>query len=175
MMLKTELNRVVGAVLLLCVLTTVCHAVTPLARIKTRPGSPYAEFYNSQTGEVFKPIGSSYVKLYITPSGAPTHSNFIPGLYDANDAEEALSIMQQSGYTVVRVWCYHGNSTMRGLNPPFYSIEGPYSTNTPDLYQPYVDNLLDFIERANRHGIYVQLVIDRTPDNTYYQTKVNTG
>jgi len=160
-----------SGIVLLCVFVYVCNAVTPLPRIKTRSASPYAEFYNTKTGKTFNPIGNSYVQLW----GGYFHCNFIASLYDANAAESALTMMQQSGYTLVRIWCYYGNSTLRGQNPPLYSIEGPYETNGPELYRPYLNNLLDFLTRANNHGIYVQLAIDRTPDNTYYNNLVNTG
>jgi hypothetical protein len=157
-----------------CVLACTCSAATPLPRIKARVASPYAEFYNVQTGESFRPIGSNYVQLY-TIGSTVYHSTFIPGLYDSSAAENALTIMQQSGYNFVRVFCYQGSSTLRSQSPPLYSIEGPSSTNVPQLYQPYLNNLLDFLTRANSHGIYVQIVIDYTPTNVYYTNLVNTG
>ncbi|MEN6386886.1 MAG: hypothetical protein ABFD79_17030, partial [Phycisphaerales bacterium] len=125
-----------------CIFACTCSAVTPLPRIKARVASPYAEFYNVQTGESFSPIGSNYVQLYIVGE-TKYHSTFIPGLYDSSAAENALTIMQQSGYNFVRVFCYQGSPTLRSQDPPLYSIEGPSSTNVPDLYQPYLNNLLD--------------------------------
>jgi len=61
------------------------------------------------------------------------------------------------------------------LSTPLYSVEGPYSTSTAELYQPYLNNLLDFLTRANKHGIYVQIVTDATPTNTYYSSLVSSG
>jgi hypothetical protein len=175
-------RAVIEGIMLLCVFTYACNAITPLPRIKARTASPYAEFYNVQTGESFSPIGANYVPLYwIGGTGNGTggtggtcyHSAFIPGLYDSAAAENALTIMQQSGYNLVRVFIYQGDGTLRNLG--LYCIEGPSSTNVPALYQPYLDNLLDFLTRANSHGIYVQIVTDRTPTNAYYSNQVNAG
>ena len=154
----------------------IVHAdpITPLPRIGVRAAEPFAQFYNTETGREFRPIGSSYVRLYEVGSDR-FHSTFAVGQYDAAMAEAALQKMADSGYTVVRVWCYHGHPTLQNQNPPVYSIEGPYATNVPDLYQPYLDNLFDFLERATRHGIYVQLAIDRAPRNNYYDSMVNAG
>ncbi|MEN6386887.1 MAG: hypothetical protein ABFD79_17035 [Phycisphaerales bacterium] len=170
----SKLSITTWMVVILCVFTCMCNAVVPLPRIKARSASPYAQFYNTQTGTSFHPIGSSYVQLY-RAGGRGSHSTFIPGLYDAKAAEKALTIMQQSGYTIVRIWCFEGHKWLRESNPAFYSVEGPYSTSGPELYQPYIDNLLDFLTRANRHNIYVQIVLDATPKNSFYDNLVNTG
>jgi len=175
-------RAVIEGIMLLCVFTYACNAITPLPRIKARTASPYAEFYNVQTGESFSPIGANYVQLYwIGGTGNGTggtggtcyHSAFIPGLYDSAAAENALTIMQQGGYNLVRVFIYQGDGALRNLG--LYSIEGPYATYVSDLYQPYLDNLLDFLTRANSHGIYVQIVTDATPTNAYYANQVAAG
>lgn len=145
--------------------------LVPLPRIAVRSGDPYAEFYNTVTGKKFQPIGSSYVRLYVKKDGTVFHCNFAEGQYDAKRAEKALKKMAESGYNVVRVWLYHGHFGLR----PILSVEGPYETDTPELYEPYMKNLLDFIERATRHRVYIQLAIDRTPQNRYYTSMVNEG
>lgn len=143
----------------------------PLPRIGTREGTPYAEFYNTHTGEVFKPIGSNYVKVVVDNLGNVNHSAFAVGLYNPESAEEALKKMEECGFNLVRVFCFRGQYALR----PILSVEGPYETNTPELYQPYLDNLFDFLERATRHRIYVQITIDQTPQNTYYNNLVASG
>ena len=148
------------------------YSFEKLPRIGTRQAIPYAEFFNTDTGEKFMPIGSSYVNLHwIGETGF--HANFIPGLYDSQAADAALEKMAAGGYTVVRVWSYRGHSILR--NAGFYSTEGDGTGTTSELYQPYIDNLIDFLERATNHKIYVQLAIDTVPDNTYYNSLYNQG
>jgi hypothetical protein len=148
--------------------------IKPLPRIKVRPASPFAQFYNSENGREFNPEGCSYVHCtWIDGVGFPT--TFAPGKYDPQDAENALSKMQQSGYTFVRVFCYKGHYMLVGLNPPVYCVGGPDSTNVPELSAPYMANVIDFLTRANQHNIYVSIHIGGWPWNKYYRNMADSG
>lgn len=139
----------------------------PLPRIIVSEDAGKAVFRNSGSGEVFQAIGSSYLPRM--------HKTFSPGSYDPEHAEAALEKMAEGGFTTVRIWAYHGH--FRHRRDGSFAMEGPDFRNqrTPELSQPYVDNLVDFILRANRNKIYVHLVIDREPDTPFYRGMVNSG
>ncbi len=156
--------------------------VTPLDRIQTRSGSPYAEFYNTVTGKRFYPNGTNYVVIHWIedqpiPDDAKAfyHALFSPAYYDPADVESDLSAMNELGFNCVRVWCYQGNSLLREEDPPIYSVEGPYNATDYELYGPYIANLLDFLKRCTNHGIYVLLTCDRIPNNSVYLAYYATG
>jgi len=127
-----------------------------------------AVFRDSASQEVFRPVGSNYVPGLV-------HKTFSPGFYDPEQAGAALAKMAEGGFTTVRTWAYHGHINNRQQG--FYAMEGPdyHNQDTPELWQPYVDNLVDFIARACHNGIYVHLVIDREPDTPFYRDQVNSG
>lgn len=149
----------------------VSYELAPLHRIGIRKTNDKAEFYDTVTDETFHPIGSSYIKLYVKDNGNVYHANFAEGQYDANAAEAALNEMRRCGYNIVRLWLYHGSPSLQ----PIMSVEGPESTNVPDLYKPYMDNFLDFLERATGNKVYVYLAIDRVPQNQYYLSMYLNG
>ncbi len=154
--------------------------VNALPRIGVREATPFAQFYNTENGEEFFPNGINYIKLheYIqsdgSNSGSRNHATFIEELYDPHAAEVALAGMADGGFTIVRVWLYHGHWQLRANG--FLSVGGPLASNSHELHQPYMDNFVDFLKRANRHGIYVHLVIDREPENSFYRRdRVDVG
>lgn len=147
--------------------------VTPMPRIGVREAQPHAQFYDKTSGKEFFPIGSNYIRLDDVLH--VYHVNFVEQIYDPNAVEVALAQMAAGGFTVVRVWVYHGHWQLRAMNPPLLSVGGPYATNTPELHQPYIRNLIDFLRRANRNGIYVHLVIDREPENEFYRGNLSNG
>lgn len=143
--------------------------LTALPRIVVCNEDGVAVLRDSSSNEIFRPIGSNYVPGLV-------HRTFSPGFYDQAAAEVALAKMAKGGFTTVRTWAYHGHWQNRADG--FYAMEGPQSfrlQDSPELWQPYVDNLVDFIARANNHGIYVHLVIDREPDKPFYRDRVNGG
>jgi hypothetical protein len=150
----------------------VACATTALPRIKVRTGTPVGEFYNSETGETFYPEGSNYVRLHWLGDDG-FHSTFTDGMYSSVDAEASLTKMEQGGYNTVRVFCYKGHYKLTAED--IYAVNGPYSTDGPQLYQPYMDNIIDFLRRANAHGIYVYMEVGSTPWNSYYNSIANTG
>lgn len=139
-----------------------------LPRIEVRSDKGEARFHLACSGEIFHPMGSSYLP--------ELHRSFSPGVYDSAAADAALAQMAEGGLTVVRIWAYHGHWENR--RDGIYALEGPQPFRTersPELWQPYLDNLCDFIARANHYGIYVHLVIDREPDKNFYREMVNRG
>ena len=114
--------------------------------IGVRPTATIAEFFDKTTGNAFVPRGNNYIRLatLTLPNGNPFpgHSTFVVGLYDANRAESALATMQTNGYNVARVF-----------------LEGCCQNTIGDpaggLSSAYIANVVDFLQRARTHGIFV--------------------
>jgi len=118
------------------------------------------EFYDRLTGEKFVPRGSNYIRLadQQSPSGETFfyHSTFNAGLYESERADAALQSMSAAGYNTVRVFI-NGNCRTGCIGDP----SGGLSTG-------YVANVVDFLHKAQNHGIYVILTTDGEPATPYY-------
>lgn len=130
---------------------TVQHA------IGVRVTNGIGEFFNRQTGNSFIPRGNNYVRYaqqVFLPQMviAQGHSTFNPGLYDQARVETALTQMELNGYNITKVWlnycCQNG------------TVGNPNGTG---LSVPYVANLVDFLNRASAHKIYVVITTDDLP------------
>ena len=124
-------------------------------RIGVRSSSSgFAEFYDRSTGNTVMPRGNNYVRLgsQIDTSGNPTvyHSTFNVGLYDANRAESALAGMQTNGDNAVRVF-------LNGC------CQNSIGNSAGGLSSAYIANLVDFLQRARAHSIYVIFTTDWVP------------
>ena len=116
--------------------------------------SGFAELYDRSTDNAFTPRGNNYIRLaaQVDSSGNPTfyHSTFNVGLYDPTRADTALAAMQTNGYNTVRVF-------LNGCCPN--SIGDP----SGGLSSAYIANLVDFINKAKTHSIYVIFTTDWLP------------
>lgn len=133
-------------------LTETLPAVPVEHRIGIRVVGGVGEFYDRQTGAKFVPRGNNYVRLapMVPGSNEWWHSTLNPGYYDASRADDALRQMSAEGYNTVRVFvdcCRTGNN-----------VGDPQG----GLAVEYLDNLLDFLNRARSHGIFVQLDLSLT-------------
>ncbi|UCD97851.1 MAG: cellulase family glycosylhydrolase [Chloroflexota bacterium] len=122
-------------------------------RIGIRLVSGEAEFYDRLTGDKFVPRGYNYVRLAPMSQTNPGlwHSTLNPGYYDRERAGAALQAMHAEGYNVVRIFvdcCREGNN----VGDP----AGGIST-------AYLENVIDFLEKAKANEIYVLLISDLTP------------
>lgn len=122
-------------------------------RIGVRRVDGVGEFYDRRTGEKFIPRGFNYVRLAPMSATNPNlwHSTLNPGFYDSERAGAALQAMQAAGYNVVRIFvdcCREGNN----VGDP----NGGIST-------AYLENVIDFLKKAERNEIYVLLISDLTP------------
>ena len=124
-------------------------------RIGVRSSSSgFAELYDRGTDNDFTPRGNNYIRLaaQVDSSGNATlyHSTFNVGLYDPTRADTALAAMQTNGYNAVRVF-------LNGCCPN--SIGDP----SGGLSSAYIANLVDFINKAKAHSIYVIFTTDWLP------------
>ncbi len=82
--------------------------------------------------------------------------------------------MQYDGYNIVRVFIDVGNWD-RANYMTTQGIAGSYNAGPTGGYYfdaSYVNNFVDFVQRANNHGIYVIPIIEGIPYNAYYQSQV---
>ncbi len=116
--------------------------------------SGFAEFYDRSTDDTFTPRGNNYIRLasQVDSSGNATfyHSTFNVGLYDPARADTALAQMQTNGYNAVRVF-------LNGCCP------SSIGDAAGGLSSAYIANLVDFLEKAKAHSIYVIITIDWLP------------
>jgi hypothetical protein len=130
-------------------------------RIAVRLENGVGEFYDRVTGAKFVPRGSFYVRIGAMPdqyTGATVvgHTTFNVGVYDKSRAEQALVRMAADGYNVVKVSI---QVTARDVG---------VTDQSGELSPAYVANIVDFLQRAKAHGIYVALVADFIPDTGIY-------
>jgi hypothetical protein len=128
--------------------------VKPLERIGIRADKGGAQFIIKTSKVPFFVKGFNYVRLRAADGAtAGDHATFDAATkntkahYDPDRAEAMFSALSKTGYNTVRVFII-GRSA---INP---GIAGDYDT-TKALHEPYMDNVLDFLRRATRHGIRV--------------------
>jgi len=123
-------------------------------RIGIRKVHNRAEFFDRATGERFTPLGNNYVRLASQEKADGEeilyHSTFNPGLYDTSAVAEALGKMRHDRYNVVRVFLNH-------------LPEGGIGGAGNRLSWQYMNNVVDFLQRARANDIYVMFTIDWIP------------
>jgi hypothetical protein len=125
----------------------------PAHRIGVRVINGVGEFYDRLTGEKWIPRGYNYVRVAPMSDTNPGlwHSTLNPGFYGPSRAEQALRQMHAGGYNVVRVFvdcCRPGSNAGDPQGGVSYA---------------YLENVIDFLEKAKANQIYVLLVLDLTP------------
>ena len=113
----------------------------------------------SLNGKLWTARGHNYIRLNLT---CPCHSTFTVGQYNAAEADAALTKMGagQFGYNWVRVFIDEGTpSRATGING---------NGQTP-LNAAYIANIVDFLQRAQYHGIFVQIQVNTNfPQSAYW-------
>jgi hypothetical protein len=148
---------------------SVVRVPRPLPRITAPPQTGEARGnLVTNTGQPFTPRGTNYIRLtQLQHRDASYVSTFEPGRYDPNRVEAALAQMQHDRYNVVRTFVDMGYETDTEHGEPHGLGRGPNDQSTG--YDPYYDNVADFVRRATAHRIYVLPSIDAYPHNAYYR------
>lgn len=129
--------------------------VKPLPRITVVEG----EFREKERGKVFHPVGFNHTRLSASPGW---HNVFNVGAYDRMEMEKTLQEMAELGANAIRVWAWGEQFDPSGFTGDLQAGKG--------LNALYMENFIDFLRRANRHGIYVIAVLDEYPKSHYYQS-----
>ncbi|VGO13543.1 hypothetical protein PDESU_02100 [Pontiella desulfatans] len=163
-----------GVVAVATVATAGAGTLEPLERIGIEPGKDGAQFVLKDSETPFHVSGFNYIRLRKedgTPGG--DHSTFEADTefskadYDPDRAEAMFQRLEDSGYNTVRVFII-------GREPFNPGIAGEYKT-TKGLYEPYMENVLDFLRRATRHNIRVFPTFGdgELPNNDYFLKRFN--
>jgi len=154
-------------------IATAQDQLQPLERIGIRASEDGARFVLKESGDPFFVKGFNYVRLRAPETGkGGGHATFdadtrnTKAHYDPKQAEAMFSALSKAGYNTVRVFII-GRST---INP---GIAGDYDS-TKALYEPYMENVLDFLRRATRHRIRVFPTFGDggVPSNAYYRRRL---
>src|SRR5579871_2483042 len=109
------------------------------------------ELYDRLTGQRFTLRGNNFVRFAPQDAGSAGTiiylSMFNVDRYNANDMEKNLRLMRQSGYNTVRVFL-----NQLAIGNPAGGLSGSY-----------MNNVVDFLQRAKSHGIYTILTVDDYP------------
>lgn len=119
-----------------------------LPRIAVRASGGRAAFARGSDPRPFPVKGFNYIRLRggdHATFDADTEST--KAHYDPDRAEAMLRVLESSGCNAVRVFVIGRNKGNPGIagNPE----------TTKGVYGPYMDNVIDFLRRAARHGVYV--------------------
>jgi hypothetical protein len=130
----------------------------PEHRIGVRMVQGTGEFYDRHTGEKFVPRGFNYAQVAPMSLAEPFlwHSTLNPGYYQPLAVDLAFARMHGDGYNTVRAFvdcCRGGNN----VGDPAGGISSRY-----------VDNVVDFLERAASHEVFVLLELGLTPADGGY-------
>lgn len=121
-------------------------------RIIVRPadGQNKTAGFQTVSGKDFTVKGFNYAELRYGD-----HSTFEPAIEDVNTAdydplkaETVFKVLSMYGYNTVRTFVVTG--VRREGNK---GLTGPYNSN--GLYIPYMENVVDFLNRAQKYGVYV--------------------
>jgi len=117
-----------------------------------------AEFYSRDLGARFVPKGFNHTVLSDTSTG--WHATFNTGIYKPDEMETLLTKMAAIGANTIRVWIW-------GVQDKTGFTGAPESCG---LNEGYMKNVVDFLQRCTRHGIYVIPILDEIPHNAYYDS-----
>lgn len=138
------------------------YAAAPPGRVAIRRGDGPATFCLMPSGTPFVVRGVNYVRLRLDHSTFEPETDRYPACYDPYDVETCFKRLKRHGFNTVRVFLAGRNWLNRGL-------AGDHD-NTAGLYGPYLDNVVDFLQRARRYGLYVlpNLCDGELPLNQHY-------
>ncbi len=146
----------------------------PIQRVLIDKSAAMPFFHQEGDNAPFLFFGANYVRLHGQDSRLQgDHSTFdavTPATqadYNSYHAETLFRTLKSRGFNYVRVFLI-GRSPH--VNP---GISGPISLNEP-VYGPYMDNFIDFLERARKYGLYVYPTIGdgELPNNAYWRSKI---
>ncbi len=136
----------------------------PLPRIAIMPTPNGAAFTIKSSGVPLLVEGFNYVTLRSNGQHATLDAatQTTGDYYDPQRAERMFAAMSVNGFNAVRVFITgYSWTTSPGISG---------DERTQGLYQPYMANVLDFLRRARRHGVYVLPILCELPLNRHYQS-----
>ncbi len=159
-------KKVMKSLAVALMIASVAAAQEPLERIGIRASEDGAQFILKESETPFFVKGFNYIRLRRDHATFDADTTTTKAHYDPDRAEAMFGALSEAGYNTVRVFVI-GRSK---INP---GIAGDYDT-TKALHEPYMENVLDFLRRATRHGIRVFPTFGDggVPLNAYYRERV---
>lgn len=133
-------------------------------RIRTQALLDQPGTFSAGESAIFTPNGFNYVR-FAGEGDAARKVTLNVGHYDGEGADAALAAMQALGATTVRVAAWGGQDAT-GFTGGAESL---------GLNGDYMLNFVDFLRRANRHGLRVVAVFEGVPRNAYYDSIARIG
>ncbi|WP_430813788.1 cellulase family glycosylhydrolase [Carboxylicivirga sp. RSCT41] len=140
---------------------------TPTKRLLINSNdTPY--FHKKGEATPYPLYGVNYVGLRGGHSTFEAKTLFTEADYNPYHAETLFRTLKHRGFNFVRVFIIGRKADLPG-------VAGLPSMNQP-YYEPYLDNFIDFVQRAKRYGIYVFPTFGdgELPRNQYYLSKIST-
>lgn len=138
--------------------TTIAPVVTPEHRIQVRVIDGVGEFYDTTTMNEFVPRGMNYNRFVPSVSGPIFDSVLATTRYQPATVDADFAEMQALGFNVVRIMLETCGVYVDGC------ITGPDGRLNPE----YMDNVVDFLNRAKAHGLFVMVASNTLPDDSYW-------
>lgn len=135
-------------------------------RVVVRKGDPVAQFVLKDSSVPFVVKGVNYMRLRFGDHATfEAETASAPAWYDPYDVESAFKVLKQCDYNTVRVFIIGRSRVNPGIAGDFEKTQG--------LYEPYLKNVVDFLQRAKKYGIYVLLAMGdgELPFNRHYMEK----
>ena len=130
----------------------------PGHRIQVRVVDGVGEFYDTATMNEFVPRGMNYNRFLPGVSGPLLDSVLAVTKYDHAAIEADFAEMQALGFNVVRIMLDTCGVYVDGC------ITGPDGRLNPE----YMDNVVDLLNRAKAHGLFVMVASNTLPDDSYW-------
>ncbi len=130
----------------------------PEHRIQVRVVDGVGEFYDTATGLRFVPRGMNYNRFLTSATGPVYDSVLATPLYEPATVDEDLAAMRSMGFNVVRIMIETCGVYADGC------ITGPDGRLNP----AYMDNLVDFLDRAKAADLFVMIASNTLPDDSYW-------
>ncbi len=153
-------------ILIIASVETAYGEIKPLERIGIRADKSGAVFVLKESGTPFFVKGFNYIRLRGGHATFDADTKSTKAHYEGDRAEAMFSTLSKAGYNTVRVFIIGRSKYTPG-------IAGDYDT-TKAVYEPYMENVLDFLRRATRHGIRVFPTFGDggVPRNAYYRERL---
>ena len=167
---RTRTVKIVLSIFLsLASVATAAQQIRSLERIIIKPGEERAQFILKNSKMPFFAKGFNYIRLRGDHATFDADTKTTKAHYDPERTETMLRTLSRSGYNTVRVFIIGRSKTNPGIGGDYQS--------TRALYEPYMENFLDFLRRATRHNIRVFPTFGDggLPLNAYYRENVRGG
>lgn len=157
------MNRIAWPVLIILALfSSTSYAAKSMPRIYVKKGA----FYQKGSNQRFLPIGFNFANNRKNiPGKVQAHATFGPDKYNKEEIRKLFADCKEGGFNLIRVFL--DSNTKLGY------VESKASKR---LNPVYVANVINFLQQARKHGVYVTFTTDRwLPDSDWLRGTSKPG